>query len=388
MDEGSVARQPRAAAMCEAQRLASLDLLRGIVVVLMAIDHVRVYSGLPAGGVTAGIFLTRWVTHFCAPLFVFLAGAGAFLNGERHGLGTLARYLLTRGAMLVVLELTVIRWLWSFHWDPTAFTLAGVIWMLGWCMILLTAMLRFSARTVGIIGIAVVVLQPLFAWPGQLLPTWLGARWIWEFIYPAGLATPEALHVLYVIVPWVGVMMMGYGVGTLLTGDPGRRHSVLLRAGLAMTAAFLAIGIAGAWASPRADMPFALQVLDQRKYPASVPFLLMTLGPAIALLPLLEQVRGRFARAMITFGRVPMFYYVLHIPLIHLSALAVQRLRDGAMHPEFFTTAPYTWMPEESRWSLGLLYLVVAVDIVLLYAACQWFVRVKARRTEGWLRYL
>ena len=328
------------------------------------------------------------MTHFCAPLFVFLAGSGAFLNGARQGTGALARYLLTRGAMLVVLELTLIRWLWSFHWAPTEFTLAGVIWMLGWCMILLAAMVRFSPRAVGFAGIAVVVLQPLFALPGQLLPASLDARWLWEFVYPARLSTPEAVHVLYVIVPWVGVMMMGYGLGTLLTGDPERRRTVLLRTGLAMTAAFLAISIAGALRSPRADMPFVLQVLDQRKYPASVPFLLMTLGPAIALLPLLERARGWLARAMITFGRVPMFYYLLHIPLIHVSALVVQRLRDGGMHPEYFATAPYTWMPEESRWSLGLLYLVFAVDVALLYAACRWFARVKARRTKGWLHYL
>lgn len=388
MEPGSVTLPPAAAARGATPRLQSLDLLRGIVVVLMAIDHVRVYSGLPAGGPTAGIFLTRWVTHFCAPLFVLLAGSGAFLNGARHGTGVLARYLLTRGALLVVLELTLIRWLWSFHWAPTEFTLAGVIWMLGWCMILLAAMVRFSPRTVGVAGIAVVVLQPLFALPGQLLPGSVGARWIWEFIYPAGLATPEAVNVLYVIVPWIGVMMMGYGLGPLLAGDAAQRRTVLLRAGLGMTAAFLVIGIAGAWRSPRADMAFVLQVLDQRKYPASVPFLLMTLGPSIAVLPLLERAQGRLAGALITFGRVPMFYYLLHIPLIHVSALLVQRLRDGAMHPEYFTTAPYTWMPEDARWSLGLLYLVFAVDIALLYAACRWFVRVKARRTTGWLRYL
>src|SRR5688572_13937119 len=127
--------------------------MRGVVMVLMAIDHVRVYSGLPAGGPTAGIFFTRWVTHFCAPAFVFFAGTAAFLHGRKLGdTRALARYLLTRGLMLVVLELTVIRASWTFNFGYSDFVLAGVIWMLGWCMVLLAALVRLSTKTIGIVG--------------------------------------------------------------------------------------------------------------------------------------------------------------------------------------------------------------------------------------------
>ena len=145
------------------RRIASLDIVRGAVMVLMAIDHVRVYSGLPAGGPTAGIFFTRWVTHFCAPAFVFLAGTGAFLQGRKLGdTSALARYLLTRGLVLVLLELTVIRFAWTFNVNYSAFVLAGVIWMLGWCMVGMAALVRLPARVVGAIGLAVIFLQQSF----------------------------------------------------------------------------------------------------------------------------------------------------------------------------------------------------------------------------------
>lgn len=374
-------------------RLDSVDILRGLVIVLMAIDHVRVYSGLPAGGPTAGIFLTRWVTHFCAPVFVFLAGTGAFLNGRKIGSAALARYLVTRGLALVVLELTLIRYAWNFNFAYADFTLAGVIWMLGWCMVLLAALVRLSSRTVGILGVAIVVGQAFFALPPRLLPesTRQSLGWVWEFIYPAGLQTPDAIAVLYVIVPWIGVMAAGYGFGPILLREAHERRTLCLRLGLGMTAAFLVIGVAGALSAGGGEgeqAPFIFQVLNQRKYPASVPFLLMTLGPSIVLLPFIETARSWLARAMRTFGRVPMFYYLLHIPLIHVSALAVGMIKDGAMHHEWYATAPFTSVPEDHRWSLGLLYLVFIVDVALLYVACRWFERVKARSSAPALRYL
>src|SRR5215813_7915550 len=146
-----------------ASRIQSIDILRGAVMVLMAIDHVRVYSGLPAGGPTAGIFFTRWITHFCAPAFAFFAGTSALLYGRKLAdRGALARYLLTRGLILVVLELTLIRFTWTFNIDYGRFVLAGVIWMLGWCMVILGGLVRLSPGAVGIIGLAVVFCQQVF----------------------------------------------------------------------------------------------------------------------------------------------------------------------------------------------------------------------------------
>src|SRR5579863_718274 len=167
-----------------APRIQSIDIVRGVVMVLMAIDHVRVYSGIPAGGPDPAIFFTRWVTHFCAPAFAFLAGTGAFLYGRKLGdARALGRYLVTRGVLLVLLELTVIRFSWTFNFDYRGFTLAGVIWMLGWSMVLLAGLVRLRAKAVGLIGLGIIFLQQIFSFPPHLLPEQMrnSIGWIWEF---------------------------------------------------------------------------------------------------------------------------------------------------------------------------------------------------------------
>lgn len=373
-------------------RLVSLDIVRGIVMVLMAIDHVRVYSGIPAGGQTAGVFFTRWITHFCAPAFAFFAGTAAFLYARKlASKGALGRYLIIRGLILVVLELTVIRFAWTFNFDYARFTLAGVIWMLGWCMVLLAGLVQLPAKAVGCIGLAIIGFQQVFSLIPRAFPESIRSSigWLWEFIYPAGLRLPPGIAVLYVLVPWIGVMAAGYGFGTIMTQEPAKRHKLCLQIGLGATALFLLIGglVVSLSPVPAGAPPALFRLLNQQKYPASQLYLLMTLGPTIALLPLAERWRGWLAGTFATFGSVPMFYYLLHIPLIHIAALVVTIMREGAAHPEWYATAPFTWMPPEHRWSLPLLYLVFAVVVGFLYLPCRWYSAVKARR-KGWLRYL
>src|SRR5438067_10980312 len=186
-------------------RVTSVDLVRGIAMVLMAIDHVRVYSGLPAGGPTPGIFFTRWITHFVAPAFVFLAGTSAFLRGEALGgdRSALSRFLLTRGLWLVLLELTVLRAAWTFNLDYAHYMLAGVIWMLGWCMVLMSACVYLSLRTNAIVGVAIIVLHNLLAPVLSRVP-------LSSVFYEGGPVGSTPLLVLFVLVPWIGVMMAGY----------------------------------------------------------------------------------------------------------------------------------------------------------------------------------
>jgi len=370
-------------------RLTGIDVLRGLVMVLMAIDHVRVYSGVPAGGPSLGVFFTRWVTHFCAPVFVFLAGTSAFLYGRRIGdKGRLARYLATRGLLLVLLELTVIRASWTFGVDYSSFVLAGVIWMLGWCMVLLAGLVWLPPPVVGGIGVAIVLFQPVFGLAGSAMPDALRA-W-WELVYPSGVelrlgASGPQVTVLYSLVPWIGVMAGGYGFGAILERPPERWRRLVLVLAVSATVLFVAIALV---LLPPGDEPAYLRLLNQRKYPASVPFLLMTLGPALALLPLADRARGPIAGVLETFGRVPFFFYLLHIPLIHAIALLVWRIRDVGIDDGAFKSAPYVRIPDPQRWNLPLLYLVWAIAVAILYVACRWYASVKARSASPWLRYL
>ena len=389
-------------------RLASIDIIRGAVMVLMAIDHVRVYSGLPAGGPTAGIFFTRWITHFCAPAFVFLAGTSAFLYGQRHS--DLPRFLLTRGIWLVLLELTVIRVMWTFNFEFGEYMLAGVIWVIGWSMILLAGLVRLPVVVVGAVGLMIVaghnVLDGRF-W--QLTESVGESQWagLWKILYFSFFAGPVTLGdggprlmVLYSIVPWVGVMATGYVFGAVVSADPARRRRLCLRIGLGAVGLFLVLrgfnlyGDPNSWVvagdDGRPTMPALFAFLNTTKYPASLQFLLMTLGPTIALIPLLETARGTWARWLAVFGRVPFFFYMLHIPLIHVLAIVVSIVTMGAVSPWLFANHPMgnPPAPEGYTWSLGLLYLVWVAAVVLLYFPCRWFADLKARRSDWWLSYL
>src|SRR5690242_17925243 len=323
-----------------ATRIVSVDLVRGAVMILMAIDHVRVYSGIPAGGPTPGIFFTRWITHFCAPAFIFLAGTSAFLYGRRHP--DLPRFLVTRGLWLVLLELTVIRVAWTFNLDFAHYLLAGVIWMIGWCMILLAAAVYLPTRVIAAIGIALVALHnvtDLFSVQlerafGDSGPGWLLQILYFDGVVKLGAAGPP-LFVLFVIVPWIGVMLAGYAFGRVVEMGPEQRQRICVRLGVALMALFVVLRVAGVYGDPRSwsaaasQMPAFLAFLATSKYPASLEFLAMTMGPMFIALALAEHWRGRIAAVLTVFGRVPFFYYLLHIPLIHAAACVVSMVREG-----------------------------------------------------------
>ena len=393
-----------------AGRIASLDIIRGAVMVLMALDHVRVYSGLPAGGPSPGLFFTRWVTNFCAPAFIFFAGTSAFLYGRKHP--GLARFLLTRGAWLVFLELTVIRIAWAFNLDFSHYLLAGVIWAIGWCMILLAGLVRLPIRVVGAIGLVIVaghdLVDPWF-WQVATAVREGGAGWLGTILYfgfwtgpvHLGPGGPE-FQVLYSIIPWVGVMAAGYAFGAVMVMEPARRNRLCLQIGLSAAVLFLLLRGWNLYGDPfpwtealhpsdgRPPMPAILAFLNTNKYPASLLFLLMTLGPTIALIPALERARGPVARWLTVFGRVPMFFYLLHIPLIHALAVGVSVVRSPADTAWLFTNHPMAnpAPPAGYTWSLGMLYFWWGVAVGVLYLPCRWFARVKAESRSSWLSYL
>ena len=404
LDAFDPAREAAPASASSRPRIASLDIMRGAVMVLMAIDHVRVYSGLPPGGPTPGIFFTRWITHFVAPAFVFLAGTAAFLHGEKLGDRTrLARFLVTRGAWLVLLELTVLRLAWTFNVDYAHYLLAGVIWMIGWCMILMGGLVYLPRRALILFAVALIAGHNVLDRLGP--PTVAAIRsgslgWLWKILYFGGSvklgASGPPLVVLFSIVPWIGVMAAGYAFGPVMYMTPERRRRICLAVGLGAIGAFLVLRGVDLYGDPRPwhlappNFPRLLAFLATNKYPASLLFLLMTLGPTIALLPLAERARSRAAGVLATFGRVPFFYYLLHIPLIHLLACLVSLLREGRVNSWLFTNHPMMnpEAPPGYTWSLALLYAVFLVAVVILYFPCRWFAELKARTRSAWLSYL
>jgi uncharacterized membrane protein len=427
----------------QTSRIASIDFVRGVVMILMAIDHVRVYSGLPAGGPTPGIFFTRWITHFVAPAFVFLAGTAIYLHSRKlSDRAALSKFLLVRGAWLILLELTVLRIAWTFNLDFAHYLLAGVIWMIGWCMIIMAALVRAPIPVNAVGGIAIIALHnitDLFSGPLEQAFGSNGPNWFLKILYfGSGMAVKigssgPPLIILYVIVPWIGVMMAGYAFGTVMEMPSERRRAVCLKLGVALTALFIVLRALNLYGDPRPWMrrpptatsaaiqssgtpappapgtstqtgqaaattgrpappriPTALSFLNTTKYPASLSFLLMTLGPMFILLSFAEGWRGKIAEIIATFGRVPMFYYLLHIPLIHFAACIVSLVREGHVNVWLFANHPMTAGPAPPgyTWSLGLLYAVFAACVTLLYFPCRWYAQLRAGRKSKWLSYL
>lgn len=382
---------PRAANVPTRERIASLDIIRGAVMVLMAIDHVRVFAGVPTNGPPA-VFFTRWVTHFCAPGFIFLAGTAAYLYGEKVGSRTsLAKFLVVRGLWLVLLELTVLRFGWTFNFDYANFTFAGVIWVIGWSMVVLAALVFLPVRAVGVIGLAIILLH------NGLAPVLQGGEnpsAIMRVLYAGGDFQLAGLNfvVLYVLIPWAGVIAAGYAFGVVMRASPERRRKICIRIGVGAIVLFIVLratafyGDPNAWSADRGPLAF----LNPAKYPPSLQFLLMTLGPTILAIPFLENAKSRFAGWLRVFGQVPFFFYVLHIPLIHLSALLISLVRTPESTGWLIANHPMQppEVPPGYRWSLGLLYLVWAIVVVVLYFACRWYAGIKARSNNQALRFL
>jgi len=367
--------------------------------ILMAIDHVRVYSGVPAGGPTFGVFFTRWITNFVAPAFVFLAGTSAWLYGRKFSKRpALSRFLASRGIWLIFLELTFLRVAWTFNFDFQHYLLAGVIWMIGWSMIALAGAIylpRMAIAAIGIILIALHNITNLFR--PQLAHAFGpdGPNWLLRILYFGGAVeigkSGPPLLILYVLIPWVGLMFAGYAFGQITQRPPDERRRVYLSLGFALTGLYIALRLLGIYGDPRPwDRHSLFSFLNTAKYPASLEYLCMTIGPMFLLWALVDGWTGRLAKIVETFGRVPMFYYLLHIPLIHSAACVVSVIREGRVDPWLFTNHPVDPgpLPAGYMWSLPLLYLVYAICLVLLYFPCRWYARLKATKRSKLLSYI
>ena len=380
-------------------RLESVDVVRGVIMILMALDHTRDFLAYPGlnptdlATTTIPLFFTRWITHFCAPVFFLLTGTGAFLSLRKKSKRELSRFLFTRGLWLIFLEVVLFRcFVLQFNFDYHI-TFLDVLWALGWAMIVLSGLVYLPAPAVSAFGIVMIASHNLFDSVQSSNP-------IWSILHSLNfiLANPQhSVFVAYPLIPWVGVTAAGYGLGQIYDWDPGRRKAFLLRLGIALVAAFLVlrgINIYGdpfRWAPQKSAAFTVLSFLNTTKYPPSLLFLLMTLGPAMIFLWAVDTRTPQFLRPALVIGKVPMFYYLLHFLLIHLLAVAVCFARYGEVHwmfespgiDHFPFTAPPGW-----GFSLPVIYLFWASVVLALYPLCRWFAAVKQRRSDLWLSYL
>ncbi len=380
-------------------RIEAVDVVRGVIMIIMALDHTRDFFGIPGQNPTdlatasPALFLTRWITFFCAPVFFLLTGTGAYLSLRRKSPGELSRFLLTRGLWLIFLELVVLRCLgYQFNFDYRV-TMLLVLWALGWAMITLSALVRLPAFAVTAIGAVMIVGHNLFdslKWANPL----------WSILHSPGFVVNTPSHIVFVaypLIPWVGVTAVGYGLGQIYGWDAGRRRAFLLRLGLALTLAFLVIrginiyGDPSHWMRQKTAVFTVLSFLNATKYPPSLLFLLMTLGPAMIFLCAVDRGTPRMLQPALVIGKVPLFYYMLHFPLIHLLAVITCYARYGSAHWMFESpdlghypfSAPPGW-----GYSLPVVYLVWALVVVTVYPLCRWFAALKQRRSDTWLSYI
>lgn len=401
LDSGAAAQPASVAGPQAAQRsrVESVDILRGIVMIIMAIDHVRDFMGpqVPFFGIDvqkvgAPLFLTRWITHFCAPVFVFLAGTGAHLQAARgKSKAELSRFLLTRGLWLALLEMTIIRFGWSF--DPFYhFTGIGVIWAIGWSMVALAGLVWLPRKAIAVLGLLLVFGHHLL--DGIKAASFGSLGFLWSIFHAPGRYEPVSGHyvfVVYPLIPWVGVMALGYSLGSILEGSVEERRARLFRLGALATALFFLVrgsnvyGDPLPWSSQGSVLYTALSFLNCTKYPPSLSYLLMTLGPALLVLSALEgrEVWGK--GVWLAFGRAPLFYYLLHLYLIHIAVIA---LFIGAYGLESVKTR-IGQMPENMLFGLPAVYAMTLAVVVVLYPLCRRFAEYKRRRKDlVWLSYL
>lgn len=381
-----------------AGRLESIDFVRGVVMVLMALDHVREhvhrgatsYDPTDLSRASAALFLTRWITHFCAPVFVFLAGTGTFLWAARgRTRGETSRYLLTRGLWLILLEMTVVNAEWQF--GPTFHSIIlQVIWALGWSMVVLAGLVHLPRFAIFAFGGLMIVGHNLF---DGVRPEALGLFGnLWRVLHvqgPVPWGHGNALLVVYPLVPWIGVMAVGYAFGALYAQPAAVRRGPILAWGALLTVGFVvlraldAYGDPGPW-SPQPDLTYTvLSFLNCQKYPPSLLYLLMTLGPALLLLGALEGGIPKLGRWLIVFGRVPLFYYIVHLFVVDLLSIAFAVAQYGSRTPDAFAHGP----PADYGHSLGVAYLVWIGLVAALYPLCRWYAGVKARSRARWVGF-
>lgn len=389
----------------KSKRIESIDLLRGIIMVIMALDHTRDYFHIKAfegdpldlATTTPVLYATRWVTHFCAPVFVFLSGLSAWLQSGRKSKKELSGFLISRGIWLVMVDLFVITLLTSSNIYYEIFILQ-TLWAIGISMAILGVLIWLPFPVILGIGLVIVLGHNLidFAEAGRTsYPVW------WNLIHKQGgvpLWDGHFLFIFYPFLPWTGLMIMGYCLGAIFTSKTEKERSRILMAmgiGLLVLFAVLRIpnlyGNPSPWVSQKTGLYNFLAVMDVQKYPPSLLYMCATIGPALIFLALVKKVRGKLAGVFTIFGRVPMFYYVLHFFILSVLNLVLFFMRGNTFEQGMkgVKGMPWKFVVPGQGYSLFTVYLIWIGLIIFLYPFCRAYNKYKTAHPEkAWLSYL
>lgn len=394
-------------------RLEAIDLLRGLVMVIMLLDHTRdffhwgalLYDPTDLAQTNIAVFLTRWITHFCAPVFVFLAGASIYLQLARvKSKPALVKFLLSRGFWLIILEFTIVRFGYFFHLDYSFFGTMQVIWVIGISMVLMAGLIYLPQTVLALLGFALVALHNLLdgvkvqVWDQakEIVPSFSGKLWIilhQNGAFPVWGNNGPSIYVNYPLLPWLGVMLVGYVFGKVYLLSVEKRRQLLIKIGAGAIIAFSILrglniyGDPSPWAAQTSSIFTALSFLNATKYGPSLLFLLMTLGPAILALVWFERVEhGRIGKALILLGHVPLFFYLMQWFVAHGLAVVAHLLTGKSAAWLLGNWGDGT--PPDAGFDLWMTYAAWGVGMLILYPLCRWFAGVKQRRREWWLRYV
>lgn len=387
-------------------RIQSIDILRGLIMIIMALDHTRdyfhadafVYDPLDLDKTTVILYFTRWITHFCAPIFILLAGTSAFISGQRKTKKELAIFLIKRGIWLIILEQTIVNFSWFFNLHFNFF-IFGVIWVFGLCMIILAGLLFLPRKLMFWISLIMIaghnLLDPIHFQDND------ASGFIWGMLHDRKVFSIGQVHIAeaYHIIPWAGVMALGYCLGPLFANgsDPVRRKKILLQLGISCLVIFVVIrginvyGDLHPWTRQSSFLLSFLSFINISKYPPSLDYLLVTEGSAFIFLALTEHVSNALSRFVSVYGRVPLFYYILHIYFIHLFAMLAAVLTGFKWTAMTGFDSWISFMPSLQGYgfSLGTVYLIWISIVLLLYPLCKWYDKYKfAHRDKWWLSYL
>ena len=386
-------------------RIQSIDILRGLVMVIMALDHVRDYFHKGAlvsdptnlDTTTPELFFTRFITHFCAPVFVFLAGTAAYLYGRNKSKEHLFKFLFTRGIWLIVVEIVIMNFLWWFD-ISYGFINLQVIWAIGLCMVILSLLIFLPLRALMAIGLLLIFGHNLL--DGIQLSGNNPLAILWYILHQSNFIQlgDKWIGILYPILPWVGVIVLGYCFGKLYQPDfrSEVRRQWLLWMGIGSLVLFFLLrsaniyGDMAPWSVQKDTVYSIISFFNVSKYPPSLLFLLVTLGPAFLFLLAIENIKNKLTDFLLVFGRVPFFYYVLHILIIHLAAVAGLLITGNDWTLMILDAAAMTSGELAGYgYPLWITYLVWVGVVALLYPLCLWYMKYKANnRDKWWLSYL